>query len=337
MRVVARLPLVLPDAGPDYGAVGSTDQAVATYRKVISMSPFYAPHAYLWMGQLCTQKDWAAAIPALREALRVLPESRVATGCRRLPHRPGRIAAQGDYAGALDAYREAAGLAERRHAQQHMAWFLAAGPDGIRDGRRAVEYAVRACELTDRKNAPCTSTPSPPRTPNPGTSTGRSSTRRKPSRSRRSPKQYGAEVRERLDLYARKTPYRDPSLARREIAPPPRVVPVTPESHPTPVARRPVAPPPDQSPTPPGRSRAAGGACAPRPVPVRPGKLGRSTCYSGRRLTKKWEGKPEKTVGGSVPHGTGCRGGGRRRGDGHLPDRLASGQATPQAAFSFER
>src|SRR5262249_19208480 len=32
-----------------------------------------------------------------------------------------------------------------------LAWLWATGPDGVRDGKRAVEAATRACELTDWK------------------------------------------------------------------------------------------------------------------------------------------------------------------------------------------
>src|SRR5262249_6272558 len=60
----------------EYADLGSMEQAIAVYRKVISISAFYAPHANLWMGQYLVQKkDWEAAIPPLREAVRLLPGS----------------------------------------------------------------------------------------------------------------------------------------------------------------------------------------------------------------------------------------------------------------------
>ena len=63
--------------GNDYTKLGAYDQAVATYRKVIAISPFYTGIAHLWMGEaLSKKKDWEAAIVALREAIRLLPERR---------------------------------------------------------------------------------------------------------------------------------------------------------------------------------------------------------------------------------------------------------------------
>jgi tetratricopeptide (TPR) repeat protein len=63
--------------GKDYAELGAYDQAIAAYRKVISLSPFYTGFAQLWMGEaLSKKKDWEAAIAALREAIRLLPERR---------------------------------------------------------------------------------------------------------------------------------------------------------------------------------------------------------------------------------------------------------------------
>src|SRR5262249_54080174 len=59
----------------DYAGLGSYDRAIAAYRKVIAMSPFYTGIAHLWMGEaLSKKKDWEAAIAAIREAIRLLPE-----------------------------------------------------------------------------------------------------------------------------------------------------------------------------------------------------------------------------------------------------------------------
>jgi tetratricopeptide (TPR) repeat protein len=63
--------------GDGYAKLGADDQAVAAYRKVIAISPFYSGIAHLWMGEvLSTKKDWEAAIAAIREAIRLLPERR---------------------------------------------------------------------------------------------------------------------------------------------------------------------------------------------------------------------------------------------------------------------
>jgi tetratricopeptide (TPR) repeat protein len=58
----------------DYAALGSYDRAIAAYRKVIAMAPGHADLANFWMGEaLSKKKDWAAAIVAYREAIRLLP------------------------------------------------------------------------------------------------------------------------------------------------------------------------------------------------------------------------------------------------------------------------
>src|SRR5262249_22208080 len=64
----------------DYEHLGSYDRAIAAYRKVISLSPFFAGIANLWMGEaLLKKQDWEAAIAALREAIRLLKGPRAPT------------------------------------------------------------------------------------------------------------------------------------------------------------------------------------------------------------------------------------------------------------------
>ncbi len=81
---------------------------------------------------------------------------------RRLKNGPGAnfarawtAANKGDYRSALELYAQAIRLREDyEHAHYQLAWLLATCPaDGVRDGKRAVEHARRACELTNWEDA----------------------------------------------------------------------------------------------------------------------------------------------------------------------------------------
>jgi hypothetical protein len=52
----------------------------------------------------------------------------------------------------IAAYQETARL-DPKNAEVHngLAWLLATGPDGVRDGKQAIKHATRACELTGWK------------------------------------------------------------------------------------------------------------------------------------------------------------------------------------------
>ncbi len=63
------------------------------------------------------------------------------------------LAHTGDLAGAIAEYNEVIRLNVRLspndgEAHANLAKILATGPDGVRDGKKAVEYASRACELS---------------------------------------------------------------------------------------------------------------------------------------------------------------------------------------------
>jgi tetratricopeptide (TPR) repeat protein len=92
----------------EYGDLEAYEPAIATYQKVISISHFYAPHANYWMGSLLIRKkDWEAAIPVLREAIRSLPGSGL-EGALPLAHRKlgQALAAIGRHKEAIAAFRE---------------------------------------------------------------------------------------------------------------------------------------------------------------------------------------------------------------------------------------
>jgi hypothetical protein len=106
-----------------------------------------------------------------------------------------------------------------------LAYLAAAGPDGVRDGKRAVEYAARACELSGRKD--------PDHIDTLAAAYGEAGDFDKAIEYQKEALSFpafekadGKGGRERLELYARRQPYRDPALvpASREPAPPPREV-----------------------------------------------------------------------------------------------------------------
>ena len=78
---------------------------------------------------------------------------RRSASCRRTPM-PTTVwgtpcGERGTRIGASPAFRRRSGSIRRRlAAHNNLAWLLAAGPDRVRDGKRAVEHAARSCELT---------------------------------------------------------------------------------------------------------------------------------------------------------------------------------------------
>src|SRR5207245_1872205 len=98
-------------------AKGDRDGAIAEYRETIRLDPQFTPAHYNLGGLLRIKGDADGAIAQFRDVLRIDPK----------------------YA----------------WAHSGLAWILATGPDGLRDGRRAVEHATRACELTGWKDPSC--------------------------------------------------------------------------------------------------------------------------------------------------------------------------------------
>jgi tetratricopeptide (TPR) repeat protein len=101
--------------GVAYNLKGDSDKALVDYDKAIRLNPDYVEAHYNRGIAYNLKGDWYKALADFDDAVRVRPE----------------------YAGACN----------------NLAWLLAVCPDAaIRDGERAVEYATKACKLSDWKN-----------------------------------------------------------------------------------------------------------------------------------------------------------------------------------------
>jgi tetratricopeptide (TPR) repeat protein len=125
------------------------DAALADYTEALRLKPDHAGafdnRAYIREAK----GDLQHALADLDEAVRISPKH----SSFRL-HRGGLLSRLKQFAHALADYSEAVDLDPgSSFAQNSLAWFLATCPDPkVRDGRRAVAAATRACELTQWKN-----------------------------------------------------------------------------------------------------------------------------------------------------------------------------------------
>ena len=191
------------------------DAAIPEFKETIRLDP-KNPHWYFQLGQALKEKgDVDGAIVSFREALQIDPK-------RGYFHQNlgDALTSKGDLDGAIAAFKAAVRLeANNPYVRRQLAWLFATGPDSIRDGKRAVELATRACELTEwqrpwiidvlaaahaeagdfdkavelENKALCFA----------GWANGD-----------------GKDARQRLELYQQKKPYQNPGLVRRELSPP---------------------------------------------------------------------------------------------------------------------
>jgi tetratricopeptide (TPR) repeat protein/tRNA A-37 threonylcarbamoyl transferase component Bud32 len=129
-------------------AHGDPDAAALEFYEVNRLEPQRAGRHMERGRSLLARERPAAAAAEFRAAARLDPWLAGAHNSLGLA-----LTEVGDLRGAAAAFREAVRFDPGHHeAHDHLAWLLAAGPDWVRDGRRAIEHATRACELTGWNN-----------------------------------------------------------------------------------------------------------------------------------------------------------------------------------------
>lgn len=161
---------------------GETDRAIDDFTAVLRIDPSYAA-AYCNRGITWKSKDIARAIDDFTNAIRIDPEHAIAHNGRGNAYREKKeldraIAdftkaiqieprysqayanrgmahrAKNDYGHAISDYSEAVRIEPKNAwALNNLAWLLSICPESkSRDGKRAIEAATHACELTKWKN-----------------------------------------------------------------------------------------------------------------------------------------------------------------------------------------
>jgi tetratricopeptide (TPR) repeat protein len=212
--------------GAMLAAKGDQAAAVKDLTESIRLNPYHS-RTYNIRGHVFNHnKDYDAAIQDFSEAIRINPNYVVAYG--------GRATAyfwHGKYESAIKDFTKAISLDPQDPISVgSLAWFFATCPDGkYRDGKRAVELATKACELTNWKvydplnilAAACAETGD---WENAVKRQEQAIEMARNARDKQNGEQQVVHSKERLALYAQKKPYREKPVeaktASREATPP---------------------------------------------------------------------------------------------------------------------
>jgi Flp pilus assembly protein TadD len=196
---------------------GDLDGALAAYRQAVQLNPQYAT-SHSNIGSVLIKKgDLDGAVSALREAIRLASDY-----AGSYVNLAIALEKKGDLSGAVASYKDYVRLVPNNPTGlNNLAWLYAAGPDWLRDGKRAVDLATRACELTGWKNAGDIDTLAAAYA-EVGEFEKAVAYQERALALSNSDEQVRAELSKHKSLYERKQPCREPTLDRRELAPPPR-------------------------------------------------------------------------------------------------------------------
>jgi tetratricopeptide (TPR) repeat protein len=136
--------------GIAYKAVREYDRAIRDYGEAIRLDPKLTDAFFNRANTYKALKEYDKAIRDYSAALRLDPDFTDAIFNRANAHK-----ALKEYDRAIHDFREGVRLdPEDADAHSNLAWLLATCPEkDVRDGKRAVEHATKACELTTWKGS----------------------------------------------------------------------------------------------------------------------------------------------------------------------------------------
>ena len=150
IRIDPKLAFAYGNRGNAWSAKKEYDKAIADYNEVIRLDTklalAYGNRGNAWSAK----KDYDKAIADYTEAIRVDPKYAAAYN-----NRSNAWSAKKEYDKAIADYKEAIRIDPKLATSYNgRAWFWATCPDAkFRDGKKAVESATKACELSDWKEA----------------------------------------------------------------------------------------------------------------------------------------------------------------------------------------
>jgi tetratricopeptide (TPR) repeat protein len=125
-------------------------KAIGDFTETIRLEP-QSPLPYVSRANVYNRlKEYDKALADLTELIRLTPKNSLGYSVRGYTH-----SAKKEYDKARADYKEAIRLNPKDGMSlNNLAWLLATCPkDAMRDGKQAVDYATKACELTNWKNA----------------------------------------------------------------------------------------------------------------------------------------------------------------------------------------
>jgi tetratricopeptide (TPR) repeat protein len=148
-------PLTYLERGIVYKSLKDYDKAIADYSETIRLDPRWSTAYFNRANVFKSRKDYDKALSDYDAAIRLDPKDPDAYFNRANTYEATR-----QFARAAGDWTEVIRLDDRdAEARQRLSWLLATCPDkSVRDGRRAVEHAETAYDLTDGKSARCMAT-----------------------------------------------------------------------------------------------------------------------------------------------------------------------------------